>query len=184
MVNPDLNDQYLSRLQRDDETALRALFDAYFDRLASVACHIVRDADEAKDIAQTVFIKLWHKRHSLEVRTALYPYLRRMAINEALAAERTKTRRSAHLESSDFTTEPVDSSDPAIVGELKDNISRAIDQLPRQSATVFRLSRFEDLSNKEIARELNISVKTVENHMTRALSQLRKALAGYLQFLW
>ncbi|MDX1409755.1 MAG: sigma factor, partial [Saprospiraceae bacterium] len=98
MVRNQTDDQLFTRLKAGDQYALRVLFDRYFERLATAAQPIVLDPDIARDIAQQVFITLWQQRDQIQVETRLYGYLRKMAINAAVAHARKSSRRAGLLE--------------------------------------------------------------------------------------
>ncbi len=173
------------RIRRDDNDALKTLFYSHFKTLAAIGQRISGDPDEGKDIAQQVFIQVWEKRHTLAVEGDILPYLKRMAINEALAQKRTAQRKQ-ELQTNIEIVDRVnpDGEDQVMVGELQESVDRAVAELPEKCGEVFKLSRYEDLSYKEIGETLNISVKTVENHMGRALRQLRDALKTYMSIFF
>lgn len=143
---------------------------------------IVRDQATVEDLAQNVFIRFWEKRHQINITTSVGAYLNRMGINEALAYLRKNKRYT--IEELTPQTHPggkVDSSEQAFLHtELQEQIKVAIDKLPPRCRLVFQLSRYEELTYKEIGEKLEISVKTVENQMGKALRVLREELKGYL----
>ena len=177
--------QIFLRLKSHDQDALRILFDSYFERLCRCTYRMTGDFERSKDIAQSVFITLWSRRDEIDIQEAIFPYLRTMAIREALAEIRKNTRR-AEISANQPRQEQhePDVEDGYLHQEMQEHIADAINELPAQAGNVFKLSRYEQLSNKEIAQTLDISVKTVENHMTRALKQLRGALQQYLNLFF
>lgn len=173
------------RVRSDDADALKTLFYGHFKSLVAIGQRISGDPDEGKDIAQMVFIQLWEKRHELNIVGDVLPYLKRMAINEALGQART-SKRKQDLQTNIDTSEHVnpDGEEQLIVGEMQNHIDNAVQALPQKCGEVFKLSRYEDLTYREIGDALNISVKTVENHMGRALQQLRTALRSYMSIFF
>ena len=171
----------LARLKADDQGALRMLFQAHYLPVCSAIQRLVPDPGTVEDLAQEVFLRFWQKRHQIEVTSSLPAYLRRMAINEALAHLRSQ-RHFEEIPSSEDADE-VNAEDQIIHAELEVNIKAAIDNLPPKCRTVFQLSRFEELSYQEIADRMGISIKTVENQMGKALKVLRHQLRSYLHLL-
>jgi len=174
----------LNRLQLDDRSALKELFEAFYPMVCQAIRRLVHDQATCEDLAQEVFLRFWQKRHKINIDSNLPAYLRRMAINEALAYH----RRNKRFQDEEFTpgmehdTEP-GAEEQYLHGELKASITSAIDTLPPKCRMVFQLSRFEEMTYKEIADKMDISVKTVENQMSKALKILRGRLQTYLHSL-
>lgn len=175
-------EEVLTRLKADDKSALKTLFQAYYAYVCSNILRIVKDRVLVEDLAQEVFLRFWQKRHQIEVNTSLKAYLRRMAINEALAHLRKQKVFEEEINPETMGGTTAGGEKQFLHMELEDHIRLAIDQLPPRCRTVFQLSRFEQLSYKEIAEQMDISVKTVENQMGKALKFLRTALKNYLHF--
>lgn len=174
----------LARLKADDRTALRDLFKAHYPMVCQAIFRFVQDRSTTEDLAQEVFLRFWEKRHKIEVSTSLPAYLRRMGVNEGLGYLRKAKRWSGN--ELDAAQEPAadDSAEAQYLqGELEQHITAAIHSLPPKCRTVFQLSRFEDLTYLEIADQMGISIKTVENQMGKALRVLRKRLHHYLHLL-
>ncbi|MCI4648844.1 RNA polymerase sigma-70 factor [Phaeodactylibacter sp.] len=178
--NTEIN--LLSRLKADDRMALQHLFEDHYEMVCQSIYRFVPDASTAEDLAQEVFLRFWEKRHKIEINSSLGAYIRRMAINEGLGY----LRRNKRWEQEAFEPghEPgVDDSaeEQFLHEEMQANVTAAINQLPPKCRTVFQLSRYEELTYKEIAEQMDISVKTVENQMGKALRVLREKLQHYLQ---
>ena len=179
-----LHEDWLIRLRSDDRSALRAIFDQQYEPVCRVIFRFVHDPGLTEDLAQEVFVRFWEKRETIKVDSNLPAYLRRMAANEALAHLRKKTRYQADelpLHLPGHTTAAADEQFQA--QELSQRITQAVDSLPPRCRTVFQLSRFEEKTYQEIADELEISIKTVENQMGKALKVLREKLGDYLAML-
>ena len=174
----------LALFRSDDPATVKKLFYQYYPFLCQNIYRIVKDKAVAEDLAQDTFFKFWNKRNELNIKTSIKAYLRRMAINEGLYYLR-KNKKFKKEEVSVLAFVPADNDveEQILHQELSAEISAAIEELPPRCREVFKLSRFEELSYKEIAARLGISVKTVENQMGKALKVLRVALKQYLPSL-
>jgi len=175
----------LPLLQSGDQSALKKLFDAYYPTLCNTVFRMIKDRSTSEDIAQDVFIKLWEKRDQLNITSSIGAYLRRFAINEAISYLRRNKK---------FTSESIDEGMPLqstyqgaeaqlCATEMQQQVADAIGELPPRCQAIFKLSRFEELSYKEIAAKLDISVKTVENQIGKALKVLRVSLRELMSLL-
>lgn len=170
---------WLEDLRRGDEQALRKIFDLHYPKLLGDIYRIIPDENTCQDLAQEVFVELWRKRESIDVHTSLRAYLRRAAVNRALNF--IKTQRRTLLDGNSDLPDLADDTllDTAIREEKEDlekALFEAIEKLPERCRMVFSLSRFENRSHREIAEQLGISVKTIENQITKAMKMLREAL--------
>lgn len=165
------------KLSTDPDLAIEWLFRAYFPYLCTTIYQFIPNGPLAEDLAQDVFFDLWRRREEINITGSLKAYLRKAAINKALNKIRDlKSQSEADLPPSDNPLPPR----PLEVEELSQRIDWAIDQLPERCRLVFLLSRYEDLTYKEIAHKLEISEKTVENQIVKALKLLRRHLGPYL----
>lgn len=141
--------------------------------------------DEAEEIVQQVFYSLWTKRESIDITSTLKSYLYKAVHNSSLNKIKQGKVRQMYAEHQKATaiTETHSSSQILQGKELEALINNAIDELPEQCGIVFRMSRFGNMKYAEIADELNISVKTVENHMGKALKLMREKLKDYLHLI-
>lgn len=174
--------QWLAALRAGDENALRRIFDRYYPSLLNDVYRIVPDEDTCQDLAQEVFVELWRKRVELDIRISLRAYLRRAALNKAL--NHLKTSKRFLLDAPERLANTADDSARDIRHKLEqENIESAlhaaIETLPEKCRLVFSLSRFEQLSHREIAEQLGISIKTIENQITKAMKMLREALVRH-----
>ncbi len=168
------------------EAAFEALFREYFVPLCTFSqYHFGLDGDSAKDIVQACFLKLWEMRHAIDAGGSAKSYLYKMVANRCLDQrkhEKVKQRSEQVL----LRDHPGQSVMPPIhpdFRELSTSIDKAIRELPEQMRLVFELSRYEGLKYAEIATRLDISVKTVETQMSRAMARLRVKLESYLVLL-
>jgi RNA polymerase sigma-70 factor (ECF subfamily) len=184
-TNSDTSEQqWLAALQTGDEAALRRIFDRHYPILLSDIYRIVPDESTCQDIAQEVFVELWRKHSELDIHTSLRAYLRRAAVNRAL--NYLKTSRRFVLDEPENSPHAADTSTRDITRKLEqesleDALHAAIETLPEKCRVVFSLSRFEQVSHREIAERLGISVKTIENQITKAMKMLREALVRHAE---
>ncbi|MBL7826852.1 MAG: RNA polymerase sigma-70 factor [Saprospiraceae bacterium] len=168
---------WLERLRQGDEQALRSIFDKYYSLLLSDIYRIIPDENTCEDLAQEVFVEFWKKRSSLEIHSSLHAYLRKAAINRALNFIKSNKRL---VFEADMEEQSEDINLEQSIREERDDLEKALHEaiarLPERCRIVFSLSRFENLSHKEIAEQLDISVKTIENQITKAMRMLRDAL--------
>lgn len=145
----------------------------------------IRERATVEDLAQNVLIRFWEKRHKINITSSIKAYLHRMAINEALGYLR---KNKKYTEEEFSTTTPVGATESVeenyLHSELENKITKAINSLPPKCRAIFQLSRFEDMTYKEIAAKLGISVKTVENQMGKALRVLRERMKDYLHIVF
>jgi RNA polymerase sigma-70 factor (ECF subfamily) len=182
----DLSEKYiLDKLRSGDEQVFEEIFRTYYERLCNYANTILNDMDEAEEMVQNAFLVVWEKHESLDIHTSMKSYLYRAVHNSCLNRVKHFKVRQVHGEAIKHQTDILcdDASEDLVGKELEGVINQAIDELPQQCRMVFRMSRFENLSYAEIAEQLNISVKTVENHMVKALKTLREKLKDYLPVL-
>ncbi len=158
------------------------LFKTYYKPLCNYAYSFLNDRDEAEEVVQATFINVWDKRQSIEIKTSTKSYLYRMVRNASLNVIKHSKVKQAHVKYEIAGGEPSheEVTQSVISSELEKRIVEAMKTLPEQCRLVFQLSRFEELKYGEIAEQLNISVKTVENHMGKALKIMREQLKAYL----
>lgn len=168
----------------------RSIFDQYYPMLFHLGKEYLQDEDEAKEVAQNAFVKLWEIRESLSNESNIRNFLYTIAKNNCLNCIKRREVLAVHHDrmkylEMHFNYEALDRMDHNYLefSELKEKIEEAISSLSENCRRVFYMSRFEDKSNKEIAEELDVTVKTVEAHMTKALKYLRKELKDYLPVL-
>ena len=150
------------------------VFQEYYGPLLNISRKVLNDGVTAEDIVQDVFLKLWSNRFNTTIKTSLKSYLHRAVINACLN-ELEKRKRIQIMENLPEPVIQYSESSPS-PEELRKRLNQAIAMLPPRVQIVFSLSRFEGLTNQEIADYLNISKKTVENQMGKALSKLRELL--------
>jgi RNA polymerase sigma-70 factor, ECF subfamily len=155
-----------------------ALFRAEYKGMLLFCIHYVKEEEAAKEIVQEAFINLWEKRESIDPGREVKSYLSASVRNRSLNYLRDNKRYSGTLLSlggmlPDLATED---HSPIEMRELRVQVHRAIEELPEKCREVFMLNRFEQMKYKQIADHLQISVKTVETQMSKALVHLRKRI--------
>lgn len=172
-------------IKNNNRSAFETLFRQYYAPLVRFAKEILKDTDRAEDMVQEVFVKVWEKRHQINIETGIKPYLYMAVKNHCLSVLRVE-ERNAYLDDS-FGDDIRASSNQADLQtntiHLKQHISEAIEKLPPKCALIFKMSRFEEKTYQEIADTLELSVKTIENQMGRALQLLRLHLHSYLNII-
>jgi len=164
--------------------AYRQLFDAFYPRLLSYARRFVSDSDEAKDVVQGCFVRLWENHERLAVvslQSLLFTMVRNACLN-TLKQRVLRGRFEAYYLQENAIAERLYNLDfygnadhSLLYDELRSKINGVLATLPKRTQEVFHLSRHDCLKNREIAEKLGISVKVVERHISRVLSAFRKA---------
>ena len=174
-------DNLAEALTRGDESAFETLFRRWYEPLCHYACRLADgDMDEAEDLVQQAFVKLWEYRSRLKVEWSLKAYLYKSVHNACLNRIRSQKVKSKYLEFNAQQPDTMQTPPEDTAPELREHFQRALDALPPQCRHIFELSRFEALKYREIAEQLGISIKTVETQMGKALRVLRVELADYL----
>jgi RNA polymerase sigma-70 factor (ECF subfamily) len=174
---PDL----LERLRAGDASAFDTLFRQYYGRLVGLAESILRDRAAAEEIGQEVMLELWRRRMTLQLDAPLHAYLFRAARNRALNEIRhARVVRNAEPFAAQEATPSAPADREVQQAEIDRALAAAVAELPPRCREVFELSRVHGLSYAEIATTMEISVKTVEAQMGKALRVLRERLAPWL----
>ena len=173
-----------SFLLEDDRRGLEILYKRYYAGLYRFVYLLLKREDLSEDTVLEVFFKLWKIRRHLPEKIVFKPYLYKAAKNLAInKLKRLQQDRLTYDLPDDLPSHQADISQLLEVSDLKDKISLAIQLLPPKCQLVFKLSRYEEMTYAQIADYLNISVKTVENQMGKALHSIREYLKPYLSGL-
>lgn len=171
------DEQLVKLIKQDDESAFEALYNRYWERMYAAACKRLTSPAAAEEIVQDFFTSLWTRRDGLDIRTSFEAYVFtsvRYLVLHHIQKEyvrnhyKTRSRKEWHADNS--TEELV------FFNDLKQHIGAAVAHLPYKCRVVYERSREDYKTNKEIAREMGISEKTVENHLTKALKKIRLSL--------
>ena len=165
-----------------DKTTFERLFREEFKGLVVFAIQYVKDYEAAREIVQEAFVNMWSRREQIDPSKAVKSYLVTSVKNRSLNYLRDNKKFDSNLLIlEDLYPLPVyQQSDHLVESELKEQITLAIKELPEKCREVFLLNRDEHLKYQEIADQLQISVKTVETQMSKALQHMRKKLRDYL----
>ena len=173
--------ELLARVRSGDEGAYDSVFRTWYPVLVRVAGALLRDADAAEEIAQEVMHELWRRRHLMEADVSLRAYLLRSIRNRSLNHLRhLRVRRETEPQVAESYSAPIVADQPIVARELQEAVEKALAELPPRCREVFDLSRVHGLKYAEIAEALEISPKTVEAQMGKALRHLRERLAPWL----
>nr|WP_293299314.1 RNA polymerase sigma-70 factor [Pedobacter sp. UBA4863] len=169
-------------LQTYNDVAFEQLFKMHYKALHAYANMLLKDVATAEEVVQSMFLKLWEKRDLLEVQSSIKAYLYKCVYHDSLNLLKHEQVKQKYQ---DFTVHTMNThyqaaSHKAELSELQKELQFALNALPEQCRIIFQLSRFEELKYREIAERLNISVKTVENQMGKALKILRLKLSDFL----
>ncbi|MFY0652003.1 MAG: RNA polymerase sigma-70 factor [Cyclobacteriaceae bacterium] len=170
----------MTRLNIADLTSFESLFRAYYSNMVIYAFKFLRKKEEAEDLVQEVFFSLWKKKDTIELKSSLESYL--FGAVKRQCQNKLRHDKVVRKYANNFAISSNQSQDPysTLVGEeMESVIKNTLDELPDQSKKIFVMNRFESKKYKEIAKELSISVKTVEAHMSKVLKLFRMKLSQY-----
>ena len=171
----------MHKIKNSDSKAFRELYNILWKPLYVRSYAILRDKQLSEDILQEVWIDLWQRRHEIEnnnIEAYLFRAVRFKAYNQF---RNTNSRRKIleNLLSSRLKNRTNNVEDSLNLKETQNALRKAIDNLPPKCRKVFELSRFEGLKNEEISQKLDISKRTVENHISNALKVLKSKIAYF-----
>jgi RNA polymerase sigma-70 factor (ECF subfamily) len=164
-----------------EEKVFELIFKAYYPRLKAFSTKFIADPAVVEDVIQEVFLKIWENKENIRtetfrsyvftmVRNACLNHLKHEKIVSNYAQAEEDSANHERLYYADFFSDP---HHQTIYNELRREIDKVMGTLPEQTQTVFELSRFRGMKNHEIAQKLGITTRTVEKHITRALTKLR-----------
>ena len=157
--------------------AFNTIFQVYYNDLVMFAYTFTRDNNEAEEIVQEVFVKLWIRHEDLKLESSLKSYLLKSVQNRCLDNIRHKKIKEKFAEmQSDISLLVNDTHNYILYSDLQKHIDQELDKMPVEIAQTFRLSRFAGLKNHEIAQKMNVSQRTVESWISKALQILQKQL--------
>jgi RNA polymerase sigma-70 factor (ECF subfamily) len=168
--------------QAYDDEAFELLFKAHYKELRAYAGVMLRDTDTAEEIVQGMFLKFWEKRELLSVQTSIKAYLYKCVYNDSMNYLKHQKVKTKYHDFAAYTmnNEHEPASSRVELSELEIKLQEALNELPEACRTIFQMSRFEELKYREIAEQLDLSIKTVENQMGKALKILRLKLADFV----
>lgn len=167
----------VKKMSEGDKIAFQQLFMAYYPKVRYFIYGFLKSNEEAEDLTQEVFLKIWTYRTRFANVTTFGAYLYTLAKNTTFNHIESK-----HIRTDGFNEQPIadetshTSHEELVAKDLQLFIDMLVDAMPTQRKRVYELSRKEGLTNEEISEQLNLSKKTVENHLNLALKELRKAI--------
>lgn len=169
-------------LKNGDREIFNRIFYLFYSDLVNYCGRFVNDDDVAEEIVQDIFTKLWIRHSYININSSLKAYLYKAVRNHTLnyfkyIKQKEKYKQYIGLSTIEKTDTPLNKLEEK---NIQIRIDEAMLMLPEKCRKVFELKRYERLKNKEIAEKLNISIKTVENHISKAIKLLKKALKYYL----
>lgn len=176
-------DQLALRIKLRDEQAFELLFRKYFARLCAFSNKFLNDPEEAKEVVQEAFMKIWESSEDIDPEESLKAYIFKITRN--LSINKLRKRKIVSRYTEIYKIVYIDNYElsglESLLGkELEENVAHSVNNMPEQCRKIYELNRIEGLKYREIAELLNISVKTVEAQMSKALRSLRADLSEYL----
>jgi RNA polymerase sigma-70 factor (ECF subfamily) len=167
----------IRQLNEGDERAFKFVFESYYRPLTLFATKYVADIEEAKEVVQNFFVRLWVRRSEIKIRFSLKMYLYQSVRNACLNQLESTRVVQRHMQAFDPDEVSNDNAlEHLILAEQEEMLMRAIDRLPEKCRQIFVMSRMHKVSNLGISSQLNISVKTVEAQLSIALKRLTESL--------
>jgi RNA polymerase sigma-70 factor (ECF subfamily) len=175
------DEELMQEIKAGNMFAFDELYRKYNKKLYKFGYSILKSTEEAENLIQDVFLNLWENRYKVEKNSSIKSYVFTITYNSAISIIRKKTRESQFIEYlktlQDINVEPVNVE--LEYNELTNKLDEIIKELPKRQKEVYLLHKVEGLKYNEIAERLNISVNTIENHMSHALKTIRKKLGNY-----
>jgi RNA polymerase sigma-70 factor, ECF subfamily len=172
------DNEIIRRIRQGDAGQFELLFRSSYVSLVKYARTIIKDQDNAEEIVQDLFVRLWQDKEKIKIESSLNGYLFRSVHNRCLHFIEHTRVVERHIEDMSHRQQETQESPSDILHykELQSRISRIMERLPERCGKIFYMSRFEGLKYAEIAKILSVSVKTIESNMGRALKEFRKEL--------
>ena len=180
---------FYTKIQQGDVAAFEQLYKKYHPKAFAFCKSILRDSDKAKDVVQESFAAFWEHRTDIVATEAISAYLFRILRNGCLRQLRRDALLNNFLNIDSVTlselelryhTEEQNILNDIYFRDLSERYQEALDRLPKQCRTIFRMNRNYGMRSEEIAGALNLSVRTVENQLYRGLKMIKKSLRDYL----
>lgn len=174
--------EYLvQRIKESDPISFKMIYKLYWRRLYNTAFYIVESESEAEDIVQDVFSSLWYRREHLCIKGSIENYLVKAVKYTAFFHIKLANRKKSIQLEEQLLVNDID--EQIAYKELERLVKKILESLPFKTQQIFSLSRFDGLTYSQIAERMNVSVKTVEYHISLALKKFSKNLAACLVFV-
>ncbi|NKI27854.1 RNA polymerase sigma-70 factor [Arenibacter sp. 6A1] len=174
----------LDKIREGDKQTYRLLFENYYKVLILYATSLTKNEPKAEDLVQNVFVNLWTKRNTLEIRSSIKSYLYKSVYNLFINDYRKHLRNENVLDKIHYEVlqQSIEEEEHSIKSKLE-WLNKEINALPPKSKKIFIMNKKRGLTYKEISKILNISENTVESHIGRALKRIRQNIPNSLLFL-
>lgn len=178
-INEQQFSEWARRMGNSDESAFKELFDATFENYVRYAWRFTKNKDSAMDIVQEGFIKLWNYRNKLDPSQSLKTYIYRMIKHKSLNHLRDRRHDDVPLTDLELVADSSPEFEEQTESALGSSMKKWIKELPERQQEAFKLSRFEGLTHEEIAEAMEVSPRTVNNHIVAALNTLQEQYQRY-----
>ncbi|SEW43329.1 RNA polymerase sigma-70 factor, ECF subfamily [Chitinophaga sp. YR573] len=177
-LNTCSDQELLLLLKKGDDTAFTEIYARYWEKMATYAIRLIKSETEGADIVQEIFVSLWNRRETIEVKGTLISYLIKATRNLSLRYIEKNISTNNFLErlSDNMKGISLTIDDQISVKQLQDEIDNAINKLPLKMREIYVLSRYEQLSHKEIAQKLGIAETTVKKQISNAIKVLSSSI--------
>lgn len=186
----NLNDIFARIIFQESEEAFKDLFFDFFGPLCLFAGRYIEDKATCEDVVQEVFFQIWEHRKQLKIQQSARNYLITSVRNACIDYLRANQMKLQYTQAFDINESIInkhaineEASSVLAISELKEQLDKSLAKLPEAVRQAFELNRFEDLTYNEIAVQMNVSVKTVEAYISKALKLLRIELKDFLPFI-
>ena len=173
------NKELLLLIQKDNKIAFYNLYERYCRRLHGFVLRYIKQEEDAEEIVQEVFVKIWESRNKIDAYSSFEAFLFTIAYNTTISLLRKRTNEKKYLEHIKSLQQLSNSPnliDEVYFNELNDRVQSLLNELTVRQKEIFQLSREEGLTHDEIAKKLDISVNTVKKHMTNTLAFLKQQI--------
>jgi RNA polymerase sigma-70 factor (family 1) len=166
------------QIRNDSRDAFRLLYNRYNKKIYYFSLRNLGNTEDAEELVQSVFVSIWEHRKSLDERMSVKNYIYRSAVNYIYNYLKRKAVRARFIESELIKDDNQSNQtwDQVLLHDLEKSVNQILETLPPQQQKIFKMSRFEGLSHEKIAKELDLSVRTVENQIYRALGVIKSKL--------
>jgi len=164
------------KVKTGEKNAYQELFERYSPRIYQFSLSYLKNKSDAEELVQDIFLKIWEKREMLDVSKNIKSFIFKVAVNTIYDFIRHKNIENAFNDfaRANFETDSNNTWHTVIFDEMTANLKELVAKLPEQQQKIFQLSKEEGLASEEIAEKLNLSKRTVENHLYRAVSFLKE----------
>lgn len=173
------NKELLLLIQKDNKIAFYNLYERYCRRLHGFVLRYIKQEEDAEEIVQEVFVKIWESRNKIDAYSSFESFLFTIAYNTTISLLRKRTNEKKYLEHikslQQFSNSP-NLIDEVYFNELNDRVQSLLNELTLRQKEIFQLSREEGLTHDEIAKKLDISVNTVKKHIANTLAFLKQQI--------